>query len=255
MDAAGDDTQEVDMVPATVTGVELAERNAFLAGLPSPILGELRPRLRPVKFITGEVLFRCGDVIDRIYFLTSGAISLVTELSTGQMVESAMVGKDSIVGGGASLDGREAVHKAVVQVPASGLYTDVSTVRHIANGHAEFRSAIMRHEQLVLLQAQQSAACNAMHGLHERLARWLLRVRDVTGSDSFQLTQEFIAEMLGVRRTSVSITAHAFQQAGIISYRRGQIKIEKVETLRETACECYQAVRLRYEALQVRTPG
>jgi CRP-like cAMP-binding protein len=233
---------------------EVPEGNAFLGALSANVLADLRPRLRPVKFKLGEVLFHSSDLIDRVYFLTSGAISLVTELSTGQMVESAMVGKDSIVGGGASLDGREAVHKAVVQITGGGLVVDVETVRRIARDHEEFRSAIMRHQQLVLMQAQQSAACNATHNLHERLARWLLRVRDVTGSDSFHLTQEYIAEMLGVRRTSVSLTAHAFQQAGIISYRRGHITIEKVDSLREAACECYEAVRLRYHAL-IRVPG
>jgi CRP-like cAMP-binding protein len=233
---------------------ELPERNAFLAALPANVVAELKPKLRPVALNLGHVLFHTDDVIDRVYFLTSGAISLVTELSTGQMVESAMIGKDSIVGGGASLDGRQAVHKAVVQVAGGGFVLDVETVRRIARDHEDFRSAIVRHEQLVLMQAQQSAACNATHSLHERLARWLLRVRDVTGSDSFRLTQEFIAEMLGVRRTSVSLTANAFQQAGIISYRRGHIKIEKVDLLREAACECYEAVHLRYDAL-ARVPG
>jgi CRP-like cAMP-binding protein len=242
------------MLASRAAGDDVPEHNAFLAALPVNVLADLRPKLRPVKFNLGEVLFHSEDLIDRVYFLTSGAISLVTELSTGQMVESAMVGKDSIVGGGTSLDGREAVHKAVVQIAGGGFVVDVETVRRLARDHEEFRSAIMRHEQLVLLQAQQSAACNATHNLHERLARWLLRVRDVTGSDSFRLTQEFIAEMLGVRRTSVSLTAHAFQQAGIISYRRGHIKIEKVDMLREAACECYETVRHRYQAL-VRVPG
>ena len=108
-----------------------------------------------------------------------------------------------MVGAGAALDDRDAVYKAIVQVAGNGYALDVDFARHIARDSEEFRSTIIRHEYLVLAQAQQSAACNATHNLSERLARWLLRVRDVTGSDSFVLTQEYIAEMLGVGRTSV----------------------------------------------------
>ena len=102
---------------------------------------------------------------------------------------------------------------------------------------------------MILAQAQQSAACNATHNLQERLARWLLRVRDVTGSDRYELTQEFIAEMLGVGRTSVSVVAHQWQQAGLISYRRGHISIDNLDAMQDTACECYAAVKAQYDRL------
>ena len=118
--------------------------------------------------------------------------------------------------------------------------------RQAARESDDFRRTIIRHEQLVLAQAQQSAACNASHSLNERLARWLLHTRDVLGADSLLLTQEFMAEMLGVRRTSVSIVAHGLQQAGLISYRRGHVKIENAGALQSSACECYAAVRMRY---------
>jgi hypothetical protein len=142
------------------------------------------------------------------------------------------------------------MYKAIVQIGGAGFVLDVDAARHVARESEEFRKAIIRHEQLILAQAQQSAACNASHTLNERLARWLLHTRDVLGSDSFLLTQEFMAEMLGVRRTSVSIVAHALQQAGLINYRRGHIRIEKPDGLQQAACECYGTIRMRYDVLR-----
>jgi len=225
----------------------MPDQNLLLRELPSTVLDKLKPRLRAQTFAPGQVLFSAGDKIGNVYFMRSGAVSLVCELSGGQMIESAMVGYDSVVGGGAALDDRDAMYKAIVQIGGAGFVLDVDTARHAARDHEEFRKAIIRHEQLILAQAQQSAACNASHTLNERLARWLLHTRDVLGGDSFLLTQEFMAEMLGVRRTSVSIVAHTLQQAGLISYRRGHIKIENPEALQQAACECYGAIRMRYE--------
>jgi CRP-like cAMP-binding protein len=107
----------------------------------------------------------------------------------------------------------------------------------------------MRHEQVLFAQAQQSAACNASHAVEARLARWLLRSRDLSGGATLDLTQEFLGQMLGVQRTSVSLVAHTLQKAGLITYRRGRIKITDLKGLRETACECYAAVKTHYDRL------
>jgi CRP-like cAMP-binding protein len=199
-------------------------------------------------------LFRAGDRVSSVYFCNSGAVSLVLELAGGEMIESAMLGRDSLVGGGAALDDRTAVHKAIIQVAGNASLLPMDVARQVARESEEFRTAIVRHEQLVLAQSQQSAACNAVHNLQERLARWLLRVRDVTGSDRFELTQEFIAEMLGVRRTSVSIVAHQLQQAGLISYKRGHISIDNLCALQDAACECYGTVKGLYDKLLQPSP-
>ena len=122
--------------------------------------------------------FSAGDKVSAVYFMRSGAISLVSELTNGQMIESAMVGRDSVVAGGAALDDRDAMYKAIVQVAGDGFSADVESVRQLARDSEDFRSAIIRHEQLILAQAQQSAACNATHNLEERLAR--LEVWDET---------------------------------------------------------------------------
>ena len=227
----------------------MPDQNLFLRSLPVGVLDKLKPRLRNHNFATGHVLFTAGDKVGAVYFMRSGAVSLVSELSNGQMIESAMVGRDSVVAGGAALDDRDAMYKAIVQIGGDGLSVDVDTARQVARESEEFRSAIIRHEQLILAQAQQSAACNATHNLEQRLARWLLRVRDVTGNDTFELTQEFMAEMLGVRRTSVSIVAHAMQQAGLISYRRGHVSIDKLDGLQAAACECYATVKSLYDRI------
>jgi CRP-like cAMP-binding protein len=227
----------------------MLNQSVVLGALPFAVLDRLKPRLRVQDFPVSQVLFATGDRVESIYFPTAGAISLVTELAGGEMIESALLGRDGVVGGGAALDDRDAVYRAIVQVAGSGYALDVPTARQIAADSEEFRTTIVRHEQLILAQAQQSAACNAKHDLHERLARWLLRVRDVTGNDSFMLTQEFMAEMLGVRRTSVTLVAQSLQQAGFISYRRGNIRIEQASALEQNACECYVTIRNRYESL------
>jgi CRP-like cAMP-binding protein len=228
----------------------MPDQNLLLRYLPSLVLEKLKPRLRALTLSPGQVLFSAGDKIGNIYFPRAGAVSLVCELSSGQMIETAMVGYDSVVGGGAALDDRDAMYKAIVQIGGTGFALDADAARHAARESEEFRKAIIRHEQLTLAQAQQSAACNATHTLNERLARWLLHTRDVLGSDGFLLTQEFMAEMLGVRRTSVSIVAHTLQEAGLINYRRGHIRIEKPDELQHAACECYGTIRMRYDVLR-----
>jgi CRP-like cAMP-binding protein len=182
--------------------------------------------------------------------MQSGAVSLVTELASGQMIESGMVGRDSIVGGEIALDDRGATYRAIVQLAGAGVILDIDTARRVARDSEEFRRQLIRHEQAMLAQAQQLAACNAAHNLQQRLARWLLRARDVTGGDTLLLTQEYIAEMLGVARTSVTIVAHALQESGLISYHRGHLKIEKPELLENHACECYRAIKGRYDQLE-----
>lgn len=232
----------------------MSRTNVILRFLPETVLEQITPQLRKISLLAGHELFSPGDRINALYFVRSGAVSLVSELSNGQMIETAMVGRDGVVGGGAMLDEGEAMYKAIVQVEGDGLLLDMDAARRLAREHDDFRIAVARHEQLVLAQAQQSAACNAAHNLHQRLARWLLRVSDATASDNFTLTQELMAEMLGVGRTSVSITANALQQSGLIRYRRGRIHVDNKDGLEKIACECYRTVKMRYDAFTAKAP-
>jgi CRP-like cAMP-binding protein len=160
-----------------------------------------------------------------------------------------MVGRDGIVGAAAALDGRISLSRAIVQLSGSCLECDVGSLKRAALKSEALLSLLVRHEQTVYSQAQQSAACIAAHHVEARLSRWMLRARDLSGSDTLAFTQEFLAEMLGVQRSSVSVVAHTLQAAGLIKYSRGRIQILNVDGLRDAACECYETVRKNYELL------
>lgn len=223
--------------------------NHFLQSLPAAEFEALRPHLEFVELVRETVLVEAGAPLTHVYLPHSSVISLVVSLSEGQTVEVAMVGRDSIFGAAAALDGRISLTDAVVMLPGTASILDVAHLRAAADRSSAFRTLLIRHEQALFAQAQQSAACNASHSVEARLARWLLRARDLCDSESLPLTQEFVAQMIGVQRNAVSIVAHALQRGGILHYSRGHIEITNLEGLRETSCECYRAVRVQYDRL------
>jgi CRP-like cAMP-binding protein len=223
--------------------------NLLLSSLGPSDLEVLRPHLRPFSFEQGKILSEAGDQISGVYFPFDAIISLVVILQSGESVEAAMVGRDGVVGASSALDGKLALNRAIVQIGGTGVLCDADTFKRLAFQNAGLLSLIISHEQAVYAQAQQSAACNVAHDATARLCRWMLRARDLSGSDTLPFTQEFLAEMLGVQRTTVSPVAHTLQAAGMIQYKRGKIHILDVEGLRESACECYTTVKKRYEEL------
>jgi CRP-like cAMP-binding protein len=223
--------------------------NLLLASLSPSDLAALQPHLKLVHFKQEQVLFEAGDTIDATYFPTSAVISIVVTLSTGQVVEAAMVGRDGVVGAAAALDGKMALSRAIVQLSGEAMVCSVAGLRGAAMQSQSLLSLLIRHEQTLYAQAQQSAACMAAHHVDARLCRWLLRSRDLSQSDTLLFTQEFLAEMLGVNRTTVTVVAHTLQQAGIINYTRGKIRITNLEGLRDAACECYETVKSQYQSL------
>jgi CRP-like cAMP-binding protein len=223
--------------------------NLFLASLLEADYETIRPHLKSAELPQGTVLFDIGSSIHQVYFPHDGVVSIVVDLASGDTIESAMVGRESLVGASSGLNGQVSVCKAIVQIAGTGTVLDSHRLRSLADGSVACRTALFRHEQLILVQAQQSAACNASHTIQARLARWLLRCRDLQGSDDLQLTQEFISQMMGVRRTSVSEVANTLQQAGLLRYRRGRIRIVDLAGLRESACECYQSVKTQAKRL------
>jgi CRP-like cAMP-binding protein len=223
--------------------------NHLLASLPAADFELIRPHLRSVVLEHEFVLARAGDVIPRVYFPHTGVISLVVSLSEGEMVEVAMIGRDSIFGASMVRDGAISLNDAMVQLPGSAFTLELAYFRAVAEQSLAFRETLVRHEQVLLIQAQQSAACNAYHTVEARLSRWLLRMHDLFDSETLPLTQGFLAQMIGVRRNSVSLVANTLQQAGLIRYRRGHIEITNLEGLEETACECYQTVKMRCERI------
>jgi len=200
------------------------------------------------------VLYETGDTINAVYFPISAVVSLVSTLSTGEMTEAAMVGRDGAVGIASALDGKVAMCLAIVQLGGDAIVCDPGVFRGTAMQSQALISKIMRHEQTLFAQAQQSTACMANHEVDARLCRWLLRARDLAGSDHLPFTQEFLAEMLGVRRPSVTTVARTLQEAGIVKYRRGKIEILDVDALRESSCECYETVKGHYQQLLGTSP-
>jgi CRP-like cAMP-binding protein len=223
--------------------------NRILASLRPEIFEMLRPHLTNVEFKHGSVLAEPGEPISKIYFPHSGIISLVVPLSVGDMVETAMIGRDGVFQASSALDGNVALNRAVVQIAGAGSVAPIQRVADLADRFREFRALLVKHEQVLFAQAQQSSACNVSHVVEARLCRWLLRTRDLVGDNDLTITQEFLAQMLGVRRSSVSITAHTLQKAGLIKYKRGHVRVLDPAGLEESACECYQAVRGHYERL------
>jgi CRP-like cAMP-binding protein len=229
--------------------------NHFLASLSPPDYELLEPHLRPIEFTQGLVLYVAQDEIKRVYFPHEGVISLVVGLVDGRFVEAGMFGRNGVVGGGAALDGRVAINQAVAQVSGSGLTIETGLLSRFVSQSDTLRMALMHHEQMIYAHTQQVAACNATHQLDERLCRWLMQTRDLIRSDTLPLTQEFLSQMLGVQRSSVTLVARKLQESGLINYRRGRIHVLDVEALRDSSCECYQAINGHFERLVGWEPG
>jgi CRP-like cAMP-binding protein len=229
--------------------------NQFLESLSAADYELLRAQLKSVALEQETILFPAGGEITRAYFPTGGVVSLVVNLTVGETVEAGMIGRDGVVGGSAALDGAYALNQAIVQIAGPSCVIDIRHFRAAVEKSSSLRTLLYRYDQFVLAQAQQSAACIAKHDVEARLCRWLLRARDLAGSDLLQLTQEFIAQMLGVRRTSVTLTAKNLHQAGLINYRRGRIQIVDLEGVQDSTCECYATVNAQHSRLLGRIPN
>ena len=160
-----------------------------------------------------------------------------------------MVGRDGVVSATSALDGRLAMNRGVIQLAGDLIACDAQELKAAAKQSDTLTSVLLRHEQALFAQAQQSAACMANHVVEARLCRWLLRARDLAQSDTLSFTQEYLGEMLGVRRTSVTVVAHTLQKAGLIKYSRGKIQLVNLEGVQDCACECYETVKSHYEEL------
>jgi CRP-like cAMP-binding protein len=223
--------------------------NLLLASLPQNVFAAMEPHMDEVKLPFGELLAETGQPVRRVYFPYSGVISILVEMSVGDNIETAMIGRDGVANATSALDGKLSLHKGLVQIPGEAATINPDALRSLAHEFEPLHGTLIRHEQLLLAQAQQSAGCNASHTVEARMCRWLLRMRDLTGSDELQLTQEFLAQMLGVRRTSVSLVAGTLQKAGFIRYRRGNIRLLEIAQLQQGACECYETVKGHYQRL------
>jgi CRP-like cAMP-binding protein len=227
----------------------LRSLNHLLQALPVAEFDMLRPHLESVELVRDAVLVEAGARPTHVYLPQSGVISIRVYFSAGQAVSVAMIGHDSVFGALAAVDDGIALTDAVVLLPGKAAKLEIARLRAVAERSDVFRTLLARHEQMLCAEAQQSAACNASHAVEARLSRWLLRARDLCNSENLRLTQETLAQMMGVQRNAVSIVANALQKAGILRYSRGQIEITDTQGLREISCECYDAVKAHHRRL------
>jgi CRP-like cAMP-binding protein len=234
---------------AAVPRLDISKGNRFLAALPPADHALLAPHLRAISLGRGTILHDAGEPIEHAFFPHSGMVSIVTIMRDGSMVETASLGRTGVIGANAALGPGTAVGRAVVQLPGTASRLPLGQWQAAAQSSAAIRELALRYNDLLLAQVQQSVACNALHGLEQRLCRWLLQSHDCSEGNTVPLTQEFLGHMLGVRRTSVTIAARLLQGEGIICYRRGQIHIADRAALEKSACECYFTIRDQIDKL------
>jgi len=197
-----------------------------------------------------HMLVHPGEAMRQVFFPTSGVISLMTPLIEGIAIETATIGYEGMVGIHASFAGGGlGTLQALSQVSGEMWAMDVDHFRAVAAGPGKLPAVLQAYTQALFAQISQAVACNATHEIQQRTAKWLLQTHDRAKADSFELTQEFLADMLGVTRPSVTVAARTLQSAGLISYRRGGITVLDRRGLEESSCECYEAVQREYERL------
>ncbi|MEO8898758.1 MAG: Crp/Fnr family transcriptional regulator [Candidatus Dormibacter sp.] len=221
-------------------------RNLMLGVLPAVDRERLLPRLSPMFLEIKRVLFEPGKPIDSVYFPLNGVISLVTPLEDGAIVEVATVGNEGVVGVPLVLGGSLAV-RAISQVAGWVLRMDASSFLTEMGRPGPMRDITDDYLQALFGQISQAAACNRLHTNEERLSRWLLMSHDRVGTEEFAITHEFLGQMLGSRRATVTLSAGILQAAGLIKYHRGQVTIVDRHGLEQVACECYGVIRNELE--------
>lgn len=223
--------------------------NGVLSALAADDFAFFEPHLRKISLARGSVIAEPGDEIETVYFPHAGVVSFQVALNDGAFVQTLMIGADSVVGAPQALDNNKtSLNKIVVQsdTKASTIHRD--HLRTIVHKRPSVLHLLAKHDQFATSAIQQTAACNARHSVEQRASRWLLRMRDLLGSD-FSITQESLADMIGVRRTSVTKLALMLQESGGISYTRGNVHVSDAKRVETSACECYRAVRNNYEML------
>jgi CRP-like cAMP-binding protein len=225
--------------------------NRLLATLPQETFALLEPDLKEISGTQGSVFLEPGDIIDRIYFPQSGMISLLVVSRDGHMVEVSTVGREGALGLHRGLGGRRSFTRATVQIPGNFSTITAHAFERFSLSSPTIREMIGRYTEMLWAEAQQLAACNAIHDASSRLCRWLLQSADHINALQLPLTQEFLAQMLGVRRTTVTLLAQELQKRGAVRYSRGKVTILSRKMLEDGACECYEVVQRERLALKL----
>lgn len=223
--------------------------NLFLDHLPAGSLEMLLPALTTVRLKTSELVYAAHAPMNSIFFPLGSVISVVIQMSDGDTAEVGLIGRDGMTGVAIALGQSSTNQRSVVQIPNSALTMKTQDFRAALDSVPELRESTLRYAQAVLMMAAHVLACNTLHPVDERCARWLLMAHDRVGADLLLLTQEFLGQMLGVRRASVAVAAATLQDAGFISYSRGHITVRNRLGLESASCECYETMEREWEAL------
>lgn len=227
--------------------------NQLLASLPGNIFHAIQPALVQVELKLRTNIYNADDEIDWVYFPQSGMISILHVLDDSRGIEIATIGNEGVLGAMTAFGLRLSLSQAIVQVPLQASKISAVHFRRLAGEHAAIQNMAIKYNEVLLAQTQVTAACNALHTAERRLCRWLLQTSDRAKSDTLQLTQEFLSEMLGVRRTSVTEIAKRLQRAGLIQNRRGGVTIVDRPGVEALSCSCFEAVRHLHGRLMTQT--
>ena len=217
-------------------------RNKVLASLPEDEFRNLSPLLHPVALKAGGTLHEAEEKIASVYFVEEGLVSLLSVLEDGASIEIGIVGREGVSDVSVLLGSEIAAHQALVQIEGRAFRLSAADAREAFRLNEQLRQRLLRFTRLLLAQTALTAACNAMHGIEERLARWLLVCHQRVGSELLPLTHEFLSHMLGVRRSGVTVAAGILQRAGLIRYSRKDIVIVDREGLELASCECFKLI-------------
>ena len=228
-------------MPTTKRAAPVANR--LLAALPHKEYQRLLPQLEPVPLVFGDVLYEPGDIIRHVYFPDTGIISLLSQVESQKLLEVGIVGNEGVAGLPVVLGVRVSLNRGLVQSAGTAMRMKAAVLQREFKRDGALQKQLHRYLHSLLTQISQSAVFNRFHTVDARLGRWLLMTHDRVGSDEFQLTQEFLSNMLGVRREAVSIAAGALQKREFIHYSRGHMKILNRAGLEATACQCYRIIK------------
>ena len=219
------------------------KQNGLLAALPEEDFLELQPKLKFVRLPLGASLYESGDSLAHVYFPTSGIISLLYVTANGSSAELAVIGSEGMVGISLFMGGETTPNRAIVQADCGAYKLPAQDLKAKFSEGGDFQLLMLKFTQSLITQISQTAVCNLHHTIEQQLCRWLLLSMDRLPDNKIQMTQELIANMLGVRRQGVTEAARKLEQRGIIRYARGLITIENRAALETSSCECYAAVK------------
>lgn len=236
-------------VRSSSQGAATIKRNKLLSALPDEEFHAIEPQLKKVPLVFRQSLYEPEQPIGEVYFPVSGVLSLVNEPESGEVVEFATVGREGMAGLPVLLGGDSMPSHTFVQVEGEAFRMEAKAFRKAVEENPAFHTTLMRYTLALLNQIAQSTSCNRLHEVQERCARWLLQTHDRVESDTFVLTQEFLSQMLGVHRPTVTVAAGMLAKAGLIDYTRGKITIMNRKGLEAASCSCYGLIVREYERL------